>query len=1022
MRVRILATTLTCLLAGCGSDGSPNTADGPDADADDVQTVDATDASAHGGDAPDDGSDRDDDAVHRDADAGEDSDADGRDAGADSTEQDARPNADARVTDADTALDADTDGAPPDSDGDAIVDASDVPDGDPDASDVPDVPVDPMDRCRDALVEAAEWSITAPTRPLAGAFELAQTHIVRADETRLAPRLNAGRELLLLFTPEAPLSADTRVFVSAEHDGVSLGALPVASPSELPPALEASYSLAPIAPYSTAAWSVSLPAGWVREGTVLRLGYDDEGGFVAEHTLADLAPPHRLTITRARIVLFGEPDQPAITQPAPRIARDFFAAIPVAGLRWVDYDPWRVGEIVVRTEDGPHVVRSEAERRAVASDADHWSILKHQVALRLSLANTGRGLALTGESAGDSSPYSFGTSVAMGWFRDPEGRYVDIDDAPWAAGWTGWTAMWTNECGNAFIHEVGHSFTLSHFTAGTASAWGIAEEYPRDGTNLASHPWGYDTIRRRPRTWYRVDDDGPVVDGEELVGKRDPMNGGERPNPATCFPQYTAYHARRIQDWVAATPTISMIDGLPGIASWDEETHAYSPAAPPDGFEHPVAVDTPVVTLIGALAVDDEACRIYPPLTAPSGNVFTFPDPLSIGLPEVFDGAAYFLEIAYEDATTERAVIARQTIDDDALYLFSLNLDATRTPRTVRLYRSLAGYPAIEPATSVLLDDVEMPIAPSTTRIVTAGVADLANGGLLLRQRCEPGLNCTDHRAEATWRVDDSRHRFSADDAVEPIVCGTVGGWSTLHLPVVDDDGVAATAVVHAQRVVSAAGHEVAVPIEDGTPWVESPDLSMTLRAWLPWEPNAALAPGRYRTSSPHVVDLLNGDWEVVAVTSIEIDPLEVLPRTPADLATEFVGLPLTSAGSSMYFLVRRPALGPTERVWWDDGIPGPPLVVVQVVDDDGRSTDLVLEAEQEACESRWDLHAGRGAGECEHRVVLRVAADGNDHLIAGRTYRTPPSGPLVIEGRRWHAPDARRLEGVFAFAIEYIR
>ena len=99
-------------------------------------------------------------------------------------------------------------------------------------------------------------------------------------------------------------------------------------------------------------------------------------------------------------------------------------------------------------------MRSE-RRRGRASDEDHWSILKHQFALRLSLANTGRGLSMTGEAEGDSSPYSLGTSVAMGWFRDPDGTYRDIDDAPWAAGWTGWTAMWANECGNAFIHEVG---------------------------------------------------------------------------------------------------------------------------------------------------------------------------------------------------------------------------------------------------------------------------------------------------------------------------------------------------------------------------------------------------------------------------------------------------------------------------------------------------------------------------------------------------------------------------------------
>ena len=57
-----------------------------------------------------------------------------------------------------------------------------------------------------------------------------------------------------------------------------------------------------------------------------------------------------------------------------------------------------------------------------------------------------------------------------------DGSYEDLNNAPWAAGWTGWTGIWLGECGNAFIHEVGHSGTLLHFVDGTAAAWGIADE------------------------------------------------------------------------------------------------------------------------------------------------------------------------------------------------------------------------------------------------------------------------------------------------------------------------------------------------------------------------------------------------------------------------------------------------------------------------------------------------------------------------------------------------------------------
>jgi hypothetical protein len=59
-----------------------------------------------------------------------------------------------------------------------------------------------------------------------------------------------------------------------------------------------------------------------------------------------------------------------------------------------------------------------------------------------------------------------------------------------------------DECGNTLSHEIGHSMTLGHFTEGSAENWGISDEYPKDGTHLESHPWGYDTTSRQFRTWY----------------------------------------------------------------------------------------------------------------------------------------------------------------------------------------------------------------------------------------------------------------------------------------------------------------------------------------------------------------------------------------------------------------------------------------------------------------------------------------------------------------------------------------
>jgi hypothetical protein len=58
-----------------------------------------------------------------------------------------------------------------------------------------------------------------------------------------------------------------------------------------------------------------------------------------------------------------------------------------------------------------------------------------------------------------------------------------------------------------------------------------------------THPWAYDALKRRLRSWYRVTAAGAARKEPtgELVGKNDPMNGGESANAAACFPQYTPY-------------------------------------------------------------------------------------------------------------------------------------------------------------------------------------------------------------------------------------------------------------------------------------------------------------------------------------------------------------------------------------------------------------------------------------------------------------------------------------------------
>jgi hypothetical protein len=913
----------------------------------------------------------------------------------------------------------------PETDGGTVEDAS----PDVDATPTPDVPVDPLESCKDALVPALEWFPPQDAEALPGLLEFGQTHVTQADEKRLAPPVTVERETLLLFTPDEPIPETADVRVVALEGDTALGVLRLDAPNMLPKALEQGLTATPLEPYSASAWSATLPWHWVRNGVSLRVGVlDGETLRANAHTLESLGAPHRFNITRTHIVLFGDEDY-AISPPYPsaKIARDFHGSLPGAEVRWVNTSVWRLDGMVVNTAEGPRWAHSEEERLAITTDANRWKILKHQAALRLSLANTGRGLRLTSPPQGDSSPYSFGTSVAQGWVHNGSGNYSDINNAGLAAGWTGWSGMWLNECGNGFIHEVGHSCTLAHFTGGTSAKWGITEEYPNDGVNLSGHPWGYDTTRRAFRTWYRVNNGGVVTNENGWVGKRDPMNGGESANAITCFPQYTGYHARKIQAWQQNSPTITNVDGVPGIYRWDVALGAYVLEDPAQGNQRPIAVGGPVITVIGTLGNLDEVCQTYPPIFLASGNAFELPDPMDPELPALFAGAQWFLAITYQDGSTERALIKKAAIpeSDTGLTLYSLNLDATRNPVQVDLYRSAVAYPNLTVADATLIHTrvIEAPTEP-VPAIQTVGRGKLANAGLTLKQWCDAGLNCDGRALETTFLYAKSPIHFAPKDAAdsEPVLCGAQGDVSAWSIPVTSDEGASATIVVHAQRVITAGSQSVAVPALDQTPWLVSPDTTQGLRIWIPYSENMGLTAGRYRSETPYEVSALKEDG-VFHDIPIEID-LRVHSVTPIAIPpnykSEGIAIPEGDPKSSLYYVFEDGGIGPSGSHWWGDNTGN--IITVPVMDvDSGDAATLVLRAHKIACGDWWGINTGQSADwGCTHKVHLQLEDGANASLVSGHTYSSPGSHPVVIKGVRWHQPNAGQVLGILALDITH--
>ncbi len=70
--------------------------------------------------------------------------------------------------------------------------------------------------CEEDLIPAVDWFDSESTESWTGDFEFGQTHVIAAEETRLAPPVIAERETLVLFTPTSAVSEKADVRLTAQ--------------------------------------------------------------------------------------------------------------------------------------------------------------------------------------------------------------------------------------------------------------------------------------------------------------------------------------------------------------------------------------------------------------------------------------------------------------------------------------------------------------------------------------------------------------------------------------------------------------------------------------------------------------------------------------------------------------------------------------------------------------------------------------------------------------------------------------
>jgi hypothetical protein len=613
---------------------------------------------------------------------------------------------------------------------------------------------------------------------------------------------------------------------------------------------------------------------------------------------------------------------------------------------------------------------------------------------------------------------------------------------------------------------------MHHFTGEAHSDWGIEEEYPDGGVNLEAHPRGYDTTTRQFRSWHNPWTGEP---------KRDPMNGGESSNSETCFPgQFTAYHAKKMQEWALTSPLLlSSDDGTlspsrsstSGVYLYNSLENVYDPISNAQLGELDLTKSTmmanlvgvPVATLMGTIASNNDACQIYPPVRSRAGNTFDLASPFDPSIRgthwpsfSVYSGAAYFLQIHFEDGTSDFALIAVPLLaeSDMSLHSFSLNVALARNPISIDLLRFAQGsWPDVD-ATSetTLLHSQEIgSFAPENIHGLP-GVVRVGRGWLgasaeresvVLRAFCVSSANCYDTSATLSWRGAQGaslKYLIAVGSTTSPIY--TTPTATALRVLVVrEEDDTQHYATVFGSRFVDEES--------GGTnPWTANvpltvvhtgeqppPDAVNGARFWMSYYENSHLETGTYHTISDNGVSVQalmpSGDvWcDAFVRTSFTIkEPTEVVEVSFSDTSwtstTSFEAL-----DSSMVFLALDPSIGPTVREWWGGTSARLSVPLFSSCSDDDVNEPVsviaTFMAQQFACGAAWQMNAGRSASNCAHSLVLTL--DGSvgvnpwrddPNFRAGCNFHTHAAKPVVIEARRWHDPSAKLLLGELVLDI----
>lgn len=715
---------------------------------------------------------------------------------------------------------------------------------------------------------------------LAGTLEFGQTSIVGQTETRTAPQPAEGRSTLLLFTPDTAVADTRNVFVEATLNGVPMGRLYMKRPSTLAGYAEDRLATSVLPRYSTQAWSVQMPGGWIQPNLSLSVGFDDvrdDEKRVYEHRLAgalpSLAAPSEFQVTRTKILLMDGTGSSPDTRPAEAVADDLYARAPFAKLSVVDYLPTRWDYYIAPRAPGTTVFQNEVPTRISTVAQTSPFIYGDQItatAVLTSRANRGQGLRAVLESSArvptttTPSPLAESTAITEGRYLDSNGQMIEPRGSDWRGYWqAGWaTIHWNYECDPEMSRALGASLGLTYDNTVDRLTWSASDAQP------------FDSIRGVFRTWYAVANGFVLPHSEQgLAGRNDPVSLALAPEPVdgqSCYSPYTNVTTARMQNWLDGSPTIRNVNGTPGIYGWNPATRTYSPVTPRSAQVSidltegdlqlaPEQVDVPVVTVMGTIAADTvtEASQIYPPMYAASGNTFVMPE-LGQAAPAYGIGR-YAIRVTYANGQQRVFAISQEHVTY-GLYMFAFNLPLGDDPREVALFRLTTNFSEV-PSTNLSLTGHTQLFtraidAPSSLpAVVTRGGNPLVEARTATVNDLCTAQVCEKESVNVAWHPDDgSQLYFTASEGAYGAT--TADAKATvepmrLAVTMVGPDGTPRTVVFRAVRSVNTTANGFRqAPANYWTGMEPLTDNLHRLDIWAHADDNAALPAGEYRMAN----------------------------------------------------------------------------------------------------------------------------------------------------------------------------